>query len=176
MPIEDKPKRTYGRKGQHNVLVFHGKNGKHEHFWYNSNTGQMGWHGDDVDPELKRAVGRDAARNAIPITENRRIVSMPKVTLNETAAQSHEDFATVFTTAATSLEEDGKGIRSYFSQLSDELGPYVDDYNEFMNNMVDAGDNCAEIMRSEASDLRTTAAWIRQPAGTPRPKPKGINS
>ncbi len=51
--------KTDGKNGQHNVYNFY-EGGKHEHSWYNSKTGQMGYHGENASAEDKKWMGQTA--------------------------------------------------------------------------------------------------------------------
>lgn len=50
---------TNGRDGQHNVYVEH-PDDTHEHKWYNSVTGRMGYHGENASAEDKWWIGQRA--------------------------------------------------------------------------------------------------------------------
>ena len=52
--------KTNGRDGQHNVYNFYG-DGSHDHTWYDSKTGQMGYHAEHCPADIKKAAGRAAA-------------------------------------------------------------------------------------------------------------------
>ena len=54
--------KTNGRDGQHNSYTFF-KDGTHDHTWYNSKTGQMGYHAEHCPDSIKKAAGRAASES-----------------------------------------------------------------------------------------------------------------